>query len=41
LPPGAGNVPKANPPQFVTVAAGSRDTVAALVFDSRGVFLDQ
>jgi hypothetical protein len=41
LPPGGGNVPKANPPLMVTVAAGSRDTVAALVFDSRGVFLPQ
>jgi hypothetical protein len=41
LPPGAGNAPKPNPPQIVTMAAGSTDTLAALVFDNRGVFLPE
>jgi hypothetical protein len=42
LPPlAAGNARKPDPPQFVTVAAGTRDTMAALIFDGRGVFLPQ
>jgi hypothetical protein len=42
LPPAAaGNAPKPNPPQVVSMAAGSIDTLAALVFDNRGVFLPQ